>query len=98
ESAILHCLATTVEQKCPGSSLRAAEQLIAQDGALALHADDSAGPERVAMAQPGVGRRGDEDAAWRGVGFHPVGQVDGVAPQVISEFLRTDDSRHDRPG
>jgi len=28
------------------------------------------------------------------VGFHPTGGIHGIAPEVIGEFLLSDDSRH----
>jgi hypothetical protein len=67
-------------------------------GHFALHLEHPARTELVAVSQLLIGALGDLDGAWRGVGLHAPGGVDGAAPQVVDELGPADHAGYDRAG
>src|ERR1043166_5404398 len=69
---------------------------ISQNLAFPFDSNHTARLEIVIGFQQSMRLGSDENAARRGVTLHAAGQVDGVSPEVVSEFLRADNASHDR--
>src|SRR5574343_2019641 len=65
--------------------------------AFALEMDRLRRVEGEVGGQPLVGGCIDLDHAGGAFAGNPAGQVDGIAPQVVDEFLFADDAGNDRP-
>src|SRR5690606_7991171 len=65
--------------------------------ALPFHLDDAARLERETgnVLYERVGGRGDVDPPGVAVGLHAAGRIDGVAPEVVLEFLDANDPGDD---
>src|SRR4051812_16677333 len=81
-----------------GSGLVAFAEKISDHRSLAFDIDPTSGlaPERVSY--PRVSCFGNVDPAGQTIAFQPTGGIPGVAPDVIDEFVASNDSSNDVAG